>query len=452
MALSVAMIETVALLAAACLTSVVWGLSARANPADFAAVLRESAALSLCCMVSFYYNDLYDLRLVRGFRDFVPRLGRSLAATAVIVVLAAPLLPARALDAALVATLLVMVVALVVPLRAISYGLITHSRPLAERVVILGTSPLALNIAEEIEASPHLGYAVSALIEEGPLDPRLPDDGRFPRHGLAELCDVVSRVRPGYIVSAFTERRGRMPVWTLLASCATGVRVMDGIQFYERITQKLAIESLSPSAVIFSEMLPKPRGRMAVRRAVNVLIAAAGLLLAAPLMALIALLVRLESPGGALFVQERTGRGGRTFPLLKFRTMRGDAPAGDVWHRDDEGRVTAVGRWLRQWRLDELPQFLNILRGDMNLIGPRPEMACNVAAMTELIPYYPLRHAVRPGVTGWAQIRQGYSVTQAEVTEKVRYDLYYIKHMSLWLDLRILADTVKIVVFGRWAR
>jgi lipopolysaccharide/colanic/teichoic acid biosynthesis glycosyltransferase len=189
---------------------------------------------------------------------------------------------------------------------------------------------------------------------------------------------------------------------------------------------------------------------------VSLVTAAIGLVVSAPLMALIALTIKLDSPGPALFVQDRAGLDGRPFRLVKFRTMyeRPAAPQSSVsvWGRDDAGRITRVGRWLRKLRLDELPQFWNILRGDMNLVGPRPEMACNVEAMTETIPYYSLRHVVLPGVTGWAQVRYGYSVNLEDVTEKVRHDLYYIKHMSLWLDLRILIDTVKIVLFGRGAR
>jgi lipopolysaccharide/colanic/teichoic acid biosynthesis glycosyltransferase len=153
------------------------------------------------------------------------------------------------------------------------------------------------------------------------------------------------------------------------------------------------------------------------------------------------------------FVQERVGLRGRIFRLIKFRTMQGAPPTeGSVWSRDDEPRLTRLGRRLRDLHLDELPQFINILKGDMDLVGPRPEMACNVQTMTEHIPYYWLRHTVRPGVTGWAQVKQGYCVSQAEVTEKMRYDLYYIKHLSLRLDLRIVLATLRILVCGRPGR
>ena len=171
-------------------------------------------------------------------------------------------------------------------------------------------------------------------------------------------------------------------------------------------------------------------------------------------MAIIALAIKLESHDSVFFIHERAGYRGHPFRLVKFRTMRDRTEASNdsVWQRDDEDRITRVGRWLRKLRLDELPQLLNIVKGDMDLVGPRPEIVANVNAMTELIPYYALRHVVRPGLTGWAQVRYGYSVSLEQVTEKMRHDLFYIKHMSFWLDLRILVDTVRIALFGREAR
>jgi lipopolysaccharide/colanic/teichoic acid biosynthesis glycosyltransferase len=195
------------------------------------------------------------------------------------------------------------------------------------------------------------------------------------------------------------------------------------------------------------------KSRRALRRLGNFVLAAVALALAAPIMVLTAAVITLDSGWPVFFRQARAGLDGRAFRLVKFRTMHGTPAAADsVWHRDDTARLTRVGRWLRRCRLDELPQLWNILRGDMDLVGPRPEILENVPAMTEQIPYYALRHAVRPGVTGWAQVRYGYAVTLEDVTEKMRLDLYYIKHMSIWLDLRILVDSVKIVLFGRGAR
>lgn len=188
---------------------------------------------------------------------------------------------------------------------------------------------------------------------------------------------------------------------------------------------------------------------MALRRVVSLVFALVGLVVTAPLMALIAFAIKMDSQGSVFFIQDRAGLRGRTFRLVKFRTMHPVLPEEEVeavWERDVSSRVTRVGKWLRKLRLDELPQFINILRGDMDLVGPRPEIVSNVKTMVEQVPYYSLRMVVRPGITGWAQVRHGYSVSQEDVTEKMRYDLYYVKHMSPWFDLRILIDTVKIVL------
>jgi lipopolysaccharide/colanic/teichoic acid biosynthesis glycosyltransferase len=235
----------------------------------------------------------------------------------------------------------------------------------------------------------------------------------------------------------------------LLEAEACGILIEDGLETYEYFTKKLAIESLRPSLLVFSGGFRKTRLQLGLRRLVSLGVAAFGLILMAPLMALIALAIKLESRGPALFVQERVGSRSRTFRLLKFRTMVPSDGEQSEWVHDNENRITRVGRWLRKYRLDELPQFINILRGDMNLVGPRPHPVSNFPLFIEHIPYYRLRTSVRPGVTGWAQIRYGYANNLEEEIEKMRYDLYYIKHLSFWFDVRILFDTVKTVLFGR---
>jgi len=247
-----------------------------------------------------------------------------------------------------------------------------------------------------------------------------------------------------------------MPMGQLLECGAKGILVEDGLGTYESFTGKLPIEALTPSFLVFSGAFRKSRLQVAWRRVSSLLAALVGLLVTAPLMAVIAIAIKLDSRGPVFYIDERAGLKGRPFRLVKFRTMHPPAPGqnltASVWGRDDTTRVTRVGRSIRRLRLDELPQFWNILKGDMDLVGPRPEILSNVQVMTEQIPYYALRHSVRPGLTGWAQTRFGYSVSLEQVTEKMRYDLFYIKHMSVWLDLRILVDTVKIVLFGRGAK
>jgi len=451
---SLAIVEGLVLFLAVCGTIFAWGRLLLVDWIDVATMLWQAAAVSFCCIVAFYYNDLYDLRVVRSFSLFASRLLQSFGVALMLLAGFYTLFPATRIGEGAFVSSLVISAGLLVPLRAIGYT-IMRRRKFADRVLVLGAGTLARRLIHEIESRPNFRYAIVGVVDEASTEEAggLP----YPVLGPLERLDkLIDDTKPDRLIVALTERRGRMPMGQLLECGARGILVEDGLRTYEHFTGKLPIESLTPSFLIFSGAFRKSRFQLAARRLVSLTAAAAGLVLATPLMALIALAIKLDSRGPILFVDERAGRGGRPFHLVKFRTMRalaaGQSIPASVWDRDDATRITRVGRWIRRLRLDELPQFWNILRGDMDLVGPRPEILANVQAMTEQIPYYTLRHSVRPGLTGWAQVRFGYSVSLEQVTEKMRYDLFYIKHMSVWLDLRILVDTVKIVLFGRGAK
>lgn len=433
---------------------IVWGSPVLTETWGLPMLVWQALVPSFCCIVAFYYNDLYDLRIVRSFGEFASRLLQSFGVALILLAAFYTVFPAMRISQGPLLSSLLIIVGLLVPLRAAGYSVMRH-HAFADRVLILGTGPLARTLIEEIEARPHYRYSIVAVADEGNAAGE--STLRYPLVGPLERLDkIVEDLKPDRIIVALAERRGRMPMRQLLEAEAQGVVVEDGLQTYENFTGKLAIETLTPSFLIFSGAFKKSRLVVAFRRVSSLTVAAAGLVLTAPLMILIALAIKLDSRGPVVFVDERAGLGGRPFGLLKFRTMHGqsaaDAERHSVWQRDDITRITRVGRWIRKLRLDELLQFWNILRGDMDLVGPRPEIMRNVKTMGEQIPYYSLRHVIRPGLTGWAQVRHGYSVSLEQVTEKMRYDLFYIKHMSPWLDLRILVDTVKIVLFGRGAR
>lgn len=417
---------------------------------DFAGVLGQSTAMTLCLILTFYYNDLYDFRIVRSLGEFIPRLLKSLLFAFLLLAIFYTAFPQKSLTGAQFALSLAMVTTVILGVRTIGYSVMSR-QIFSDPVLILGTGPLARKIADEIETAPDSRYFVLGLIDENADNQvdLLPVAG-YPVLGNIDcLEDTIRKLHPARIIVALRERRGRLPVRELLASSVNGTVVEDGHEVFERATGKLAIENLNPSTLLFSDTFKKTRTERVVRRAYNLVLAGLGLVLVAPLMALIAVFVKMESEGPVFFVQERAGLGGNPFRLFKFRTMRELRRHSDsIWDRDNRSRLTRFGKWLRDTHLDELPQFLNVLKGDMDLVGPRPEMATNVRAMEEEIPYYAIRHSVRPGLTGWAQVRHGYSVTLEDVTEKIRYDLYYIKNMSFWLDLRILIDTAKIMVFG----
>jgi exopolysaccharide biosynthesis polyprenyl glycosylphosphotransferase len=322
-----------------------------------------------------------------------------------------------------------------------------EARPRGTRLLILGSGAMAARLIEEIEASQNGQYIVAGIV-----DNEAPEAGSVcHRRWLGtcdELGDIVARVQPARIVVAVENRRDRLPLQSLLESRASGIDVEDAIELYERLTGKVAIEALRPSTLILSKGFRNHGAAEVTARAVSVIVAVVALIAVAPLLAAIAILVKIDSRGPVLFVQPRAGRHGVPFGLLKFRTMHPCDDRTSEWVVDNAYRITRVGKWLRRFRLDELPQFVNVLRGEMNLIGPRPHPVSNHATFMDHIAYYGLRSTVRPGLTGWAQVKYGYANNLEEETEKMRYDLFYIKNRTLWLDVKILLESVAIVLLG----
>jgi exopolysaccharide biosynthesis polyprenyl glycosylphosphotransferase len=315
-----------------------------------------------------------------------------------------------------------------------------------ERVLILGAGGVARAVIDVIE-SPGSRWTIAGVLADSWAADAPPP---FPLMGsLHDLKAIIRRIRPDRILVALEDRRGRLPVDALLEARGHGIVVEDGVALYERLSGKLAIEALWPSALLYSKGLRPRRFAAMVARLSSFAVACVGVLLSLPLFPFIALWIRLDSKGPIFFVQERVGRFGRRFGLVKFRTMQVEKNTGSEWARDNEDRLTRSGKWLRRLHLDELPQFWNILCGDMNLVGPRPHPSSNYELFIARIPFYALRASVRPGLTGWAQIRYGYANTLEEETEKMRYDLYYIKHRSPWLDLGILLQTAGSLLAGR---
>ena len=317
---------------------------------------------------------------------------------------------------------------------------ILRNRPITERVVLLGGGPLADLLVRELWTRPHC--ILLGVVED-----------------VDQLGKMIKEDAPDRIILAGAERRGQLPFQQLFEARVKGIIIEDGVEVYERLTGKLAIELLTPSSLIFWKDFRKSRLHLAIARGISLLVAVIGMVGLAPLFGLIALAIKLDSRGPIFCVQDRVGMAGKRFKLVKFRTMHPHNGDAALWFQDNHNHVTRVGRWLRKFRFDELPQFLNILQGHMALVGPRPQrvpkfellvvVSRNAPECGEPIPYYSLRSMVRPGITGWAQVRYRYATDLDEEIEKLRYDLYYIKHMSLWLDLRILFETAMTVLSGR---
>jgi len=343
--------------------------------------------------------------------------------------------------------LLLAAVALVVAWRTGFVGA-RHVAPGRERVLIIGRNRIARQLMRAAATRSDLPCTIAGVVDDPLSDPSAACP--FPILGpLHELRAIVRTVRPDRIVIGLADRRGLLPVTQLLESRVRGTVIEDASDAYERLTGKLAIEALTPGSLLAAQGFRRSSALEAGQRVLGFTVAAAGLLALAPVLVPVACAIKLDSRGPVFFRQQRVGMAGRPFALIKFRTMHPTERPTSEWARDNLDRVTRVGRWLRTTRLDELPQLFNIVRGDMNLVGPRPHPASNYELFLRNIPYYGLRASVRPGLTGWAQVRYRYANDLQEETEKMRYDLYYIKHMSLAFDLRILLQTVAIVLTGR---
>ena len=320
-----------------------------------------------------------------------------------------------------------------------------------ERLLLLGGSDLLATIAGHLEEHPEKGVRVMGFL--GDDESEMVSAGKHlgPVEALREVAEAM---HPTRIVVGMRERRQRVPVTDLLELRFQGQLVEEAATAYERILGRLPVRDLRPSALIYSGQLGPRRKTLLYQSVGNYVVAAIGLILASPLMLLTALAVRLTSPGPILYRQSRVGRGDKPFTVYKFRSMRVDAEkhTGAVWAVKNDPRITPVGRVIRKIRFDELPQLCNVLKGDMAIVGPRPERPEFVKTLSEQIPYYRQRHAVRPGITGWAQINYKYGDTLEDTMVKLEYDLYYVKHMSFSLDLYITFHTVKAMLLSRGAQ
>ena len=419
-------------------------------PFDNAAtVVWRAALVAGVLQLCLHYCDLYDLRTLSDRRDLMRGLLRALGAASFILALLYYWLPVLVVGRGVFALASVLIVGVVAGWRIAFEWLSLRGAP-AERLLIVGTSAAAVALARELfERRSELGVELVGFVDPdaGKVGTPLINPGVIGTIG--DIPKIVNDRHVDRVVVSLAEARGRLPMDALLQmKLNQGVRFDHLASVYEQYTGKIAVENLRPSWLIFSEGFHKSPTLEALKRTSDVCLALVGLLLAAPIMAIVAPLIRITSPGPALYTQKRVGKDGVVFTIYKFRSMRADAEAatGAVWAKSGDARVTRFGRFLRRSRLDELPQLWNVLIGDMSFVGPRPERPEFIAELTKEIPFYGQRHVVRPGLTGWAQVRHGYGSTMDDSLQKLQYDLYYIKHMSLAFDLLIGAETVKTVL------
>jgi sugar transferase (PEP-CTERM system associated) len=400
-------------------------------------------------ILAMYFQDLYaDLRVVSRLL-LIQQVCLAVGSSLLIVAFLGYLFPNLLLGRWLMIAGSFAVI-LVLPLWRIFYWRYVIAVLRSERVLLLGSSSILGEVAEAVLARPEFGYSILGyLCEEDPCDFSVPCLGQIT--DLKKICDEYNPTR---IVVGMAERRNRLPVQELLEIRFGGVMIEDAADTYEVALRRVCSRKIQPSQLIFSsELGPRPHA-IAIQSFYSFIIGVLGLVLLSPLMLLTFLLVKLTSKGPVLYRQRRVGVNGKIFTVFKFRSMYVDAEArtGAVWAKKDDPRITPVGKWLRKLRLDELPQMWNVVRGDMSIVGPRPERPEFVDVLAHQIPYYRQRLAVKPGITGWAQINHKYGDTELDAMIKLEYDLYYIKNVAAALDFYIIFHTVKVMLLSRGAQ
>jgi len=403
---------------------------------------------------NLYIHDLYEIKKGDTLMSIVRRVGHSMGISCIGLAFLYYMFPVLIIGRGVVIVSLFVLAILLASWRLL-YAYLLRNKIMTERVLLLGLGKLSDDIANEILHRKELVYNIIAVATDKEQF-KLPEGlyGVKVKQGFQDLYGFVSKENITMIIVSMDERRGAFPVDELLECKVNGIDIQDGVNFYETITGKLIVERINPSWLIFSDGFKASFTRRILKRALDFSCATCGLLLLSPLLLVTAILIKLESKGPVFFAQERVGRWEKTFMLYKFRSMRPDAEkeSGPVWAEAEDPRITRIGRIIRKTRIDELPQLWNVLKGEMSIVGPRPERPFFVEQLKKKIPYYSQRFVVKPGLTGWAQILFMYGASEEDAAEKLRHELYYIKNMSILLDLVIMLGTLKIVILGRGAK
>ena len=410
----------------------------------------KAALATIFCLASFYLFDLYDFVVMHDRRELVLRLMQALGLAWIALAIIFYAVPQVMIGRGVSFISLPLALLLMVGWRLAIHWILGHPE-LGERILIVGSGPFAVEIARETLGRPDAGFRVVGFVDNDPelvgkslINPKV--------IGLtSELRNIVKKENIDRIVVAIGDRRGQFPTQELLRLSLSGdVSIEESASFYERLTGRVLLDMIRPSWLIFSSRGQRARINELARVIMHRSVALIGAVISLPIVIVTAILIKIDSRGPVLYKQERVGKNGRIFTLMKFRSMRVDAEKdGPVWAKAEDERMTRVGRIIRKIRVDEIPQFWSILRGDMNFVGPRPERPHFVAQLAQEIPYYEQRHLIPPGLTGWAQIKYPYGASIEDARQKLQYDLYYIKNQSLTLDATILFETVKTILFGR---
>ncbi len=412
--------------------------------------LKIAFATAVCLLILYFY-DLYDYVVMTNRRELLLRLVQALGIAWVSLALIFYFVPELMLGRGISVVAVVVVLVMLLGWRIAIHALTGHPE-IGEKILVVGTGKTALDTAEAVWERRDAGYRIVGFLSENGAKPK-EKLGRSEIIGKAhELENVIRSEKIDRVVIAVRERRGAFPTEALLKmSLAGDVSIEECTSFFERITGKVHVDMLRPSWLIFAGKRRDSPIKLVFRESVHRVLALIGLFVSLPVALLTAILIKVESRGPIFYMQERVGKGGKSFKVIKFRSMKVDAEADGkpLWAASNDERVTRVGKVIRKLRIDEIPQFWNIIKGEMNFVGPRPERPHFVQQLAKEIPYFDHRHLVAPGLTGWAQIKYPYGASVSDAVQKLQYDLYYIKNQSLTLDIMIIFDTVKTVLFGK---
>lgn len=411
--------------------------------------------ISFVCIICLYYNSVYDISVTKKYSELSIRLMQAFGAALIILAGIYALFQDVMICRGFFLIYLPIVMSLIAMWRFI-YMTVLHRGFLNERIMLLGSGDVSQGIIDTIDEQIDCGYTLVAVVEEERQTASLviEDPHTHKLNGYDNLFQKARTAGVDKIVVAIKERRGAFPLNELLKCRVGGLEIVDGNSFYEMLKGKLIVSSTNPTWFIFSEGFKKTFLKTFIKRIEDILVSVVLIVLLLPVIIITCILIKLESRGPILFSQERLGKRKKPYNVYKFRSMRQDAEkeSGPVWAKSNDDRVTRVGKFIRKSRVDEIPQLWNVLKGDMSLVGPRPEREFFVDQLSERIPYYSERFSVKPGLTGWAQVCYGYGDSVEDAIEKLNYDLFYIKNLSIFMDIVIIFRTVKTVIFGVGAR
>ncbi|MFC1826916.1 TIGR03013 family XrtA/PEP-CTERM system glycosyltransferase [Thermodesulfobacteriota bacterium] len=422
-----------------------------ANDSSILIIITKALLVTIIFQICLYYFDMYDFRSIGSFSDNATRITQAFGSGCILLAGAYFFFPSTTISFGIF-LISYVAICICIALWRFYYSQILKKKKFAQPILLIGTGNIAQAIAIEIMSKMDSGYYISACVGKKSPGFSYPKDVNY-SDDYSAIPEITSHNKIESIVVALDDRRGQTPINELLNCKLDGVKITTGVEFYEELTGKILVNNVKPDWLIYSDGFQKGKITLLAKRLLDFFASLTGLILTLPIILLSGLVIKLESPGPVLYSQERVGEDGKTFWIYKFRSMYCDAESnGPVWAQENDCRVTRFGSFIRKTRIDEIPQLWNILKGEMSFVGPRPERPYFVEQLKTKLPYYSLRHNVKPGLSGWAQISYPYGASEEDALHKLEYDLYYIKNLCFRMDIMIALQTIKIILFQRGSR